>query len=328
MKKAALLLWLLSIFVYACNTTFQSCYKKTVALGVVHNDSLYIPLENNKILIYSDTPVKHALKSDPFLHLYLKKAPKKIHHPFKINRYLSDKKLVSIHNKNKIVCGHIKQQQAGLERLAVFSKKIFHPSIILNGCCELVGIGTSRGIIQKPYIKHFLRRGGVYGDLGIRLKRCKEGLIVESVDPFLQTPFKIGDRIVALNGKRVKTKKDFQQKVLFASVGSICVVNVFRYKKQHTLKAKVYKRLGGGYLSDTFLERLGVYVDAKLQVVRSSFAKIYKGDKLKVIDRHRVWTQKDVRKWLSNVKNERFLICVERRGLDIFFPLDKVLKNR
>ena len=325
MKKAALLLWLLMTFVYACDATFQSCYKKAAALDVVRDNSLYIPLEDDKILIYSDTPVKNALKSDPFLHLYLKRSSKEIRHPFKLNRYLPSKELASIHKE--IICGHIEEEQVGLERLAVFSTKIFQPSIILNGCCELVAIGASKGIVQKPYIEHFLYSGGVYGDLGIRLKRCKEGLVVESIDPFLETPFEIGDRIVAFNGKNVKNKARFEQDILFASLGSLCRVDVLRCKKKHSLKAKVYQRRGGGYLSDTFLERLGVYVDDKLSVIRSSFAKIHKGDRLKVIDGHRVHTQKDVRKWLSRVQNKHFLIGVERRGLDIFIPLSKISKN-
>ena len=325
MKKAALFLWLLTTFVYACDATFQSCYKKTVALKVVRGNALYIPLQNDKILVHSDTPVKNALKSDAFLHLYLKRASKKIRHPFKLNRYLPNKELASIHKE--IVCGTIVQKQEGLEHLARFSKRIFAPSVILNGCCELVAIGTSRGIVQKPYIEHFLQNGGVYGDLGVRIKQCKEGLVVTSIDPFVKTPFRVGDHLAALNGKKMHDKAQLEQEILFAPVGSVCRVDVFRCDKRTTLKAKVYNRKGGGYLSDTFLERLGVYVDEKLRVKRSAFEKIHKNDKIKVIDGHRVSTQKDVRHWLSKVKSEHFLIGLERKGLDIFIPLSKLSKN-
>jgi len=174
-----------------------------------------------------------------------------------------------------------------------------------------------------PYIEHFLKSGGVYGDLGIRIKRCRDGLVIASIDPFLQTPFQVGDRILMLNGKRVTSKAEFEQKILFARVGSEFSVELFRCGKKEVLKVKIYRRKGGGYLSDTFLERKGVYVDAHLKVIRSTYAKIQKGDRLKVIDGHRVATQEDVRKWLSNVSNERFLIGLERRGLDIFIPMSK-----
>ena len=325
MKRAVLLFWLLSTLLLACNTGFQSCLKKSEALHVVSASRLSIPLQENKTLVYSDIPVPNALKSDPFLHLYLIETKKKIRHPFKINRYLPNKELASIHKE--IVCGTIVQKQEGLEHLARFSKRIFAPSVILNGCCELVAIGTSRGIVQKPYIEHFLQNGGVYGDLGVRIKQCKEGLVVTSIDPFVKTPFRVGDHLAALNGKKMHDKAQLEQEILFAPVGSVCRVDVFRCDKRTTLKAKVYNRKGGGYLSDTFLERLGVYVDEKLRVKRSAFEKIHKNDRIKVIDGHRVSTQEDVRHWLSKVKSEHFLIGLERKGLDIFIPLSKVAKR-
>ena len=325
MRKAALLLWLLPALLFACDAGFKSCLKKVEALDVVSTSQLSIPLQGNKKLLYSDTPVQNALKNDPFLHLYLVETKKKIRHPFKINRYLPNKELASIHKE--IICGKIVQKQEGLERFARFSKRIFIPSVILNGCCELVAIGTSRGIIQKPFIEHFLKNGARYGDLGIRLKRCKDGFVVASVDPFVKTPFKVGDRLLTINAKMPTELSQLKQAILFTPPDSICRVELLRCKRKLSLNAKVYPRKGGGYLSDTFLERLGVYVDEKLRVKRSTFEKIHKNDRIKVIDGHRVSTQKDVRHWLSKVKNEHFLIGLERKGLDIFIPLSKISKD-
>ena len=325
MKRAAPLFWLLSVLLFACDAGFQSCLKKSEALHVVSTSRLSIPLQEDKTLVYSDTPVQNALKSDPFLHLYLIETKKKIRHPFKINRYLPNKELASI--SREIICGKIVQKQEGLDRLARFSKRIFIPSIILNGCCELVAIGTSRGIVQKSYIEHFVQNGARYGDLGVRIKRCRNGFVVASVDPFVKTPFKVGDRLLALNTKMPKDLSQLKQAILFASPGSICRVKLLRCKRKLSFNAKVYPRKGGGYLSDTFLERLGVYVDEKLRVKRSVFAKIHKNDRIKVIDGHRVYTQKDVRHWLSKLKGEHFLIGLERKGLDIFIPLSKISKD-
>ena len=316
MKKAALLGWLLFSTLFACDAGFQSCLQKVAALHVVSSSSLAIPLDGGKTLLYSDFPVQNALKSDPFLHLYLVKTKAEVRHPFKINKYLPNKELASI--REHIVCGKVVQPQIGLERFARFSKPLAKPSVILNGCCELVALNTTKGIIQKPYIEHFLRKGGVYGDLGIRLEDSKKELVVASCNPFVETPFKVGDRIIVLNGKRVHSKAEFARQILFAPIGSKCSVKVVRNDKKLTLKATLYKRRGGGYLSDTFLESVGVFVDERLQVVASSFEKIHKGDRIIMINGQKVLSQKDVREALSKVGTKEFLIGLNRKGLDIF----------
>ncbi|SFV49897.1 hypothetical protein MNB_SM-7-1477 [hydrothermal vent metagenome] len=315
MKKAAVLIWLLGFSLFACDTSFKSCLQKVKDLHVISSNSLEIPLQNQKTLIYSDTPVKEALKSDPFLHLYLVKTQKNIHYPFKINRYLPNKELAAINSS--IFCGEIVKDQIGLDTLAKFSTKIPSFAVILNGCCELVAIATSKGIIQKPYIEHFLKKGGIYGDLGVRLK----GLDVASSNPFLKTPFKLGDHILSFDGKRVKDRGSFEQKIAFGDIGSLHKVEVIRKGKKRVFKAKLYKREGGGYLSDTFLETLGVYLDTELRVIHSSFTKFLKGDKIIMIDRHLVKTEADIRKWLSKVEKRDFLVGINRRGLDIFIKL-------
>ena len=321
MKKAALLGWLLFSALFACDAGFQSCFKKTQDLDVVSVTSVKIPLSGNKTLIYSETPLSSSLKNDPFLHLYLMPTRNMVRHPFKINKFLPSREVAAI--GKKIVCGKVVQPQIGLEQFAHFSKPLTYPSIILNGCCELVAVGTSKGVIQKPYIEHFLKKGAIYGDLGIRLRQSSKRLVVAECNPFLQIPFQKGDRIVALNGKKVASQAWFEKKVLFAPIDSKCRVEVVRHGKKLTLQAKVYKRRGGGFLSDTFLESLGVFVDKKLRVLSSSYEKIRKGDRIIMINGQRVASQRAVREALTNVRTREFLIGLNRKGLDIFIPLRK-----
>ena len=321
MQKAALLLWLLFSSVFACDAGFESCLKKTKDLKVVATSSVKIPLSGGRMLVFSKSPLNNALKNDPFLHLYLFKTTKKIKFPFKINRYLSNNRLASLHER--VVCGKILQPQKGLDKLGVFSKSIQTPSLVVNGCCELVGIGTKKGVVQKAFIEHFLRHGGTYGDLGVRVADSKGVPFIRSCNPFLKHPFKSGDRIIALNGKKVREAAEFCKAVLFAPVGSTFDVVFERNGEKRRAKAKVYRRKGGGYISDTFLETVGIYVDEELRVTASSNEKVHKGDRLVVVDSHWVKTQEDVRKALSSVRSDELLVGVNRRGLEIFIKLKR-----
>ena len=322
MKKAALLGWLLFSSLLACDAGFESCLQKVTALGVLSSNTLSIPLEGDKVVVYSDTPLANVQKSDPFLHLYLLKATSKIRYPFKINKYLQNKELASV--GKGIVCGKVVAPQVGLDRFARFSRPLFAPSLILNSCCELVAINTSKGIIQKAYIEHFLQKGADYGDLGIRLDLSVKEPVVASCNPFIKTPFRIGDRIFMFDAKIVHTKEAFARKVLFASIGSKCSVKVIRNGKKQTLQATVYKREGGGFLSDTFLESIGVFVDQKLQVQTSSNEKILKGDRIIMINKKRVTSQKEIREALTKVREKKeFMVGLNRKGLDIFIVLRK-----
>ena len=321
MKKAALLGWLLFSALFACDAGFQSCLHKAAALHVISSSRLSIPLEGGKTLLYSDIPVRNALKSDPFLHLYLLKTTPKVRHPFKINKYLPNKELASI--REKIVCGKIVQPQVGFERFAHFSKPLADPSVILNGCCELVALNTSKGIIQKPYLEHFLYKGAQYGDIGIRLEDSKKELVVASCNPFVETPFRVGDRLIVLNGKRVHSKAEFARRILFAPIGTKCIITIVRNGKKQTVQARVFKRKGGGFLSDTFLEGLGIYVDSKLYVNSSSNTKIHIGDRIIMINGQSVVSQAEIREALGNMRTKEFYIGLNRNGLDIFIRIKK-----
>ena len=321
MQKAAFLFWLLGISLLACDAGFENCLKKVQTMDVVSKGAVQIPLKKNVTLLYSNTPIQNALKSDPFLHLYLLRSDKKVSHPFKINKFLHNKELASIHNE--IVCGKIVKKQQGLDHLAHFSKRIFVPSVILNGCCELVALGTPKGVIEKPYIEHFLKVGGVYGDLGVRIADLREGAVVASRNPFVDSSFQTGDKIISINGKSVKSAAELNRKILFSPVGSIMKVTIRRDSKEYTLNAKVFKRRGGGYISDTFFETVGIYVDEKLRVISSSNEKIHKGDRFVVVDSKWVSTQADIRKALSTLKSKEFLVGINRKGLDIFIKFKR-----
>lgn len=317
--RAAVLSWLLAFSLFACEASFESCAKKVQDLAQVANDKITLPISKNQTLVYSTKELFGAKKSDPFLHLYLFETNTTVKYPFKLNKNLRSKELASINDK--IACGKITQKQHSLERFGKFSASLHSPSVVLNGCCFIEAIGTPKGVITKRFLEHFFRYGGVYGDLGIRVKRCKHHLVVEYVNPFLHAPFKVGDRILSIDGKKIFAVEPFQEAVLFMQPGKKCMVEILRCKKKQTLHAVVHKRTGGGYRSDTFLESIGVFVDNKLSVVASKHPDFKKGDKIFTIDSQKVQTASDIKYVLSHLLHNPFLIGINRNGLDLFIKI-------
>ncbi len=319
MRFAAVVFWLLGISLFACDPSFESCAKKVLEVAEVTNTRIDLPLEGSKVLVYSTTELRGASQSDPFLHLYLFDSKHPPKYPFKLNKNLPAKELASINEK--IVCGKIVQKQRTLEHLGKFSSPITAPSVILNGCCFVVAIGTPKGVITRRFLRHFMREGGVYGDLGVRIKRCENRLVVEYRNPFVRTPLEVGDRILSIDGKKVSDKASFEEAVLFAKPGKKLDLRVERCGKRLELHPLVYKRAGGGYLSDSFFETLGVFLDEKLRVVRSSYPQIKKGDSIVALNSITVKTIDDVKYALSKVTTKKFLVALNRDGLVFFIKM-------
>ncbi|NPA65369.1 MAG: hypothetical protein GXO11_00660 [Epsilonproteobacteria bacterium] len=89
---------------------------------------------------------------------------------------------------------------------------------------------------------------------------------------------------------------------------------------------KVFPRKGGGFLDDTFFEVIGVYIDKDLRVVRSSYESLHVNDKIFIIDKQKVQTQKDIQRALSDV-GDTFRIGLNRDGLDIFIEINTRKNN-
>ncbi len=319
MMKAALLYWLLGFSLFACDPAFEGCLKKVRKIAQISPNSIALPISKTQQLLFSKYPVPNAIKSDPFLHLYLLKNSKSCKYPFKLNRSFSSRELASI--DTNVTCGNIIEHQNGLNRFGKFSTPISTPSVILDGCCFIEAIGTEKGLISKTYIRHFLRFGGVYGDIGVRVLQRKKGVVVQYVNPFFHTPFQLGDAILELGKKKVKNVKDFTRLILFAKPGGSLRLKVERNGCVKIFQVPVYKRLGGGYLSDTFLESLGVFLDEKLRIVQTGRLDLKKGDVLAQIGTTRVKTFEDIKNALSHIDEESFPMGIIRDDFLFFIKI-------
>ena len=326
MLRLAALLTLLFFNLHACKGNFSSCKQKVIDSKTIQACTLSIPVEKHKRILFAPVNLKEKiLKHDPFLDLYLVEDKKGFAFPFYTNTQ-AQLDIASISTKAPII-GKINKKQIGLNTLAGFSKPIFYPSIITSSCCFLEAIVTPDGIIEKEYIKHFLKtKETLYSDVGIRIKEEKNKVIVRAVDPFMsKNPFEKEDEILSMDGKKIKSASTLMQQILFSKLGSSHKFEVKRKGTTQTLSAISYKRYGGGKISDTFLEQKGIYFDEKLTIIdlQKNFASygLLKGDTLIGVNGTSVKTQEELRDYMSEKKNISSLL-IARNGFEFFVELE------
>lgn len=313
MLRVFLALNILLLSLFACKGGYKSCKLKTNNLNVIQNQKLSIPLKNNQTLIYSRSAVNaKIIKHDPFLNLYLVKSKKPTQFPFLINNKLS-LGMASV-DKQMVIEGELKVKQVGLNSQATFSEAIFAPSLLLSSCCNLEGLVTPRGIIQKEYIEHFINsKNKHYSDIGIRVIADGKLIIINRVDPFEKNmKFIKGDCITHLNGKKIYNASELMMKILFSKVGTKLKVGIIRDGKKVVIDTKTKQRFGGGALSDTFLEKNGLYFSEDLTIL--SVGKKYKklgldiGDRLIQVNGKKVNTIADIRNNIDDFKHYAALL--------------------
>ena len=326
MLRFVALLTLFSLYLYGCSGGYLSCKQKLRDSHSISHNQLSIPVAKHTRLIYSRTqPKGTVIKHDPFLSLYLVKDPKGFAYPFHSNAKLLLG--VALVDNRHAVEGKITKHQVGLDHLAQFSEKMPFPSVLLTSCCSLEGIATPRGIIERPYIEHFLKTKKVeYGDIGIRVQDDNKLVLVRSINPFLaHNPFLVDDCVVAFDGKKIKCSAQLMQNILFSKVGSYHKVKIKRDGKFYTYRVKVFKRKGGGHTSDTFLEFLGLGFDKDLRIIKiEPKAEKYQlrlGDKLVQINHQDIATQEQITTILAQKKKDTYLLF-ERYDFQFFVKVN------
>lgn len=325
MLRVFIALNLLFLNLLACNS-FKACRLKTIESHALGVNSFHIPLKGKYILL-TEKPSSDLkiIKSDPFLSLYLVKEKKTFKYPFILSND-SHVKQASLNNK-MIIRGKIAKKQIGINSLATFSKVVSFPSLIVNEYCAIEGIVTQKGIIQKSYLEHFLKsKNSSYGDIGIRVNDRDSKVFVTELNPFInKKKFVLGDEVIAFDKRKINDSAELMECILFSKQGSKHKLTVLRHNKKKIITAVVQERLGGGKLSDTFLENKGLFFDKDLTLVKvvegKHFSGIKKGDKLVKINDVWVKNYEDIRKELSHLEKLPYLLF-SRNGFQFFIRLN------
>ena len=329
MLRTSLLTLLLTLKLFSCSGEFSICQDKAGDSKAFSSSyPLSIVVQNNERLVYTPSRPKYRVKKyDPFLGLALVDDTSRFKYPFIF--YLKKSKNFASVSKKGFETGILKSQQCGLDELGLFSTPIKTPSLIMNNCCSLAGINTSRGIIDAHYLQHFLAYNSAelqYGDAGIRLESRKNGLHVSQVDPFfLHQKFQLDDIIIAFDRKKVKSLCILRRNILFAKIASLHTFTLKRNNKILHVKVKIQKRLGGGLLNDTFLERFGIHLDNKLCISALSSKTAQMGldlnDCLIQVNFHNVTSAKDIQKVVQKSDIDNALLF-ERQNFQFFIHIN------
>ena len=326
MLKLFLLFNLLLLNIYGCKTNYKSAIQKVKDSNSIQNDIILLPIKNHKRLVFTQDIASlgkniKILKSDKFLSLYLVSGLKDFKYPFLINKIKYAP--VAIIDKKCSTPYKVVQKQIGLDSFAKGVKSSNKVGLVLSSCSFLEAIATPKGVIEKSYIKRFLQtKQTIYGDVGIRVKQDAHHIVVSSSDPFSPAnQLKKGDIILSLDGKKPLDASTFIKNILFSKISQQHTIKIKRLSKIKSFKIITQNRYGGGYISDTFLEKKGIYFDENLTIVDiKDFAKKYKlevGDRLIRVNQVSIKNQQEVRENMIDFKH--FASLLFQRGAFQFF---------
>lgn len=277
------------------------------------------------------TPKVPFIKHDPFLNLYLFKSKTPLQpvrlkstHQLKLGEWIAGMDDSSLYAGNFSKVGDL------LDSFYLHNAQMEKNSIVSCLCCEVYGLGIGAGsFIGSEYITRFMKMKDVYyGDIGVRFAKAGKEFVIREVDPFSpNNNLQSNDKVIKINGKRVTSLKQLNQTVLFAKPKSKINLEINRNGKTIKVTAIVNTRGGGGYLSDSFLEKKGIFFDEKMkisQVNKGSFGAINglkKGDKLLRVDQTKVEDENALKEYLSKSKGKSVYLLFDRNDFQFFVKL-------
>ena len=311
---------------------FRQCYQKNKQSFVYFGETRAVAVTKHLAVAYSRTKPKVAfVKFDPFLNLYLFKSKKilkpvklKSTHTLKLGEWIAGMDDTSLYAGNFAKSGDL------LDSFYLQNAKLDENSIISCLCCEVYGIGIGAGsFIGSEYIKRFIKnKDTYYGDIGVRFEKHAANFIVKSRDPFYPNQLlHVDDKILKINGKKVTSLKQLNQTVLFSKPKAIVSIELLRGKHKLKRSLVVRSRIGGGYLSDSFLEKKGIFLDKEmkiLKITKNSFAQISGlkiGDKLIQIDHKVINNHNDIKEHLSKLKSKEAQLLFDRNDFHFFVKI-------
>ncbi len=202
--------------------------------------------------------------------LIIGKEPIKIKTPKKPNRFVMNESVYS--------SGYISKPQIGLQ-FAEYSESIDDNLRIVSGCCFTTGITVGDNkFIDIDFVKFFLHsKDGLFSDIGARFEEINGSIFVKYSNPFfVDNKFVQDDQILYFNGERPKSIELFLKDILMSKIGTVFNFEVLRDKELLDFNITTSELKSGGFLSDTFMENLGIWFDDGLFVAnvhnQSSFS--------------------------------------------------------
>lgn len=194
---------------------FSQCYEKNSKSIVYFGKTRAIAIDEHRAIAYSkEKPAAAFIKYDYLSHLYLFETAKKLT-PIKLKSTaeLKPGEWLGSMTEDSLIVVNVSKKTSNTNDLFEHSGRGEVNSIIGGLCCEMMGLGLGdKYFIGSESLQKFLfSKEAAYEALGARLEENNESIVVSFVDTHNKhTKLKAGDKILTLNGKKVKTLADVQ----------------------------------------------------------------------------------------------------------------------
>ena len=312
---------------------FKQCYNKNLKSFVYFGNIRAVAVTKHLAVAYSKTkPKVEFVKHDPFLNLYLFYSKKSLN-PVRLKSTYSLKvgEWVAGMDDNSLYVGNFATTDDMLDSIYLQNANLKENSIISCLCCEVYGLGIGDGkFIGSEFIKRFLntKDNVYYGDIGVRFVKRGTEFFVDKINPFYKNqPLKVGDKIISVNDKKIYSLKQLKRVILFSKPNSKLKIKLLRGNALFMVDVKVFQKISGGALGDSFLEKKGFYFDENLKIKmikKGSFASksgLKVGDKLLMVNKLKMKNNMDLKEYLTNTKDKELELLFDRNDFQFFINL-------
>ena len=331
-------LLLISFPLSANDSTYNPCFQKN-SQSIYTISGIDCLAVDTKHLICHDPLRKvegfpadyKVLKYDPFTRIYELESQNTLQPvKFKGLAKIATGTDLALIDKTGYQVGRVKSYANGFDHFGEFGLEGTLGKVIGAKCYTVVGIGTvDNRYIPSEFIQSFIKNeSATYGDIGVRFENRDGRYVVTKRDVYFpKNPFEVGDEILKLNGTAYSRMDGFSFTILFAKPGTPFDVTIRRNGKVQTVKVMTGYRYGGGYLTDTFLERFGLVFNEDLVVERvtpGSFADrkgLKAGDRILEFDGKAIKTIDELTERISKKRLHQTSILFDREDFQFFFTI-------
>jgi hypothetical protein len=327
--RALVALSLFFSFLFSANfihPDFSNCYKKNRTTFTYQEDLEAYPYNSKYAIVYAPhEKLQDFIKYDKFLGLYLVANSSGRTLKFKSTDSVVLGEWMGSADESSLYVGNFAKKMDGLDAFAKMASSNEPNAVVMCLCCEIYGIAIGLGdFIESEYIHNFVtKKEDTYGSFGVRFDKVGKKIVVKTIDPFCKNrSLELGDEILSIDGKAISELWRLKREILFGTPMDKRTLKIKRDGKAQKIVATLSQRYGGGVLSDTFLERYGLYFDKSLILLGAQSFKLKVGDRLIEVDGKKVSSFDDVRQILSTA-NKRARLLFSRDKFEFFVEIDE-----
>ncbi|WP_456389199.1 PDZ domain-containing protein [Hydrogenimonas sp.] len=199
---------------------------------------------------------------------------------------------------------------------------------LFGECCKFAALVDRGGFwFGAKSIKKVMRRDLHHGDIGARFEMAKNRIVVKASDPFVQNGLQSGDTLLEARNLKNPSLYHVRKMIDECKNGRTVDLRILRKDKKIAIKPVCFERVGGGKVSDTFLEHFGLSFDKRLHIetidrTKEGYKKgLRRFDHLLAIDGVLVGDEADVQRILNRCNTKKQLparMLWERSGFQFF----------